>query len=71
MLSKSIKNLSTSEKIILVQEIWDDIALDLEKAPVSQDEINFIEQRLKYIEETPRDFISWDQLKTRLKRKKK
>jgi len=63
MLTKEIKRLSRTEKILLVQDLWDDIATEAAPAPVGDDERTYVEARLQELADDEKPMISWDQLK--------
>jgi putative addiction module component (TIGR02574 family) len=72
MIAKDIKRLSKSEKILLVQDLWDDISSGTVGIGVDKDEIEYVNDRLREIRVTDEQLISWDELKeqTAAKRKK-
>ena len=58
--------LSVPEKILRVQDLWDDIARsprDVEITPVQREEA---ERRLLEHESNPREYSSWEEIKRRL-----
>jgi len=59
-------DLSVSEKILRVQDLWDDIARsphEVALTPVQREEA---ERRLLEHESNPGDYLSWDEVKRRL-----
>jgi putative addiction module component (TIGR02574 family) len=72
MIAKDIKRLSKSEKILLVQDLWDDISGGSAGIGVKKDEIDYVNSRILEIRSTDEQLISWDDLKatTAAKRKK-
>ena len=72
MIAKDIKRLSQSEKILLVQDLWDDIAGGSAGLDVKKDEIDYVNSRLLEIRSTDEPLISWEDIKlvTAAKRKK-
>ena len=65
-----IANLNTPEKILLVEELWDSIALDESKVPVPQSHIYKLDKRLKSYESNPGNLLSLEELKTRIEKRK-
>ena len=60
------EDLSVPEKIIRVQDLWDDIARsprDVEITPAQREEA---ERRLRKHEDHPGEYSSWDEIKRRL-----
>jgi putative addiction module component (TIGR02574 family) len=71
MIAKDIKRLSKSEKILLVQDLWDDISGGSAGLVVKKDEIDYVNQRLLEIRSTDEPLISWEDLKSTVAAKRK
>jgi len=65
-----IKKLSTPEKILLVEDLWDSIASDESVVPVPQSHIEELDIRLKKYEAAPGNLLSLEELRTRIERRK-
>lgn len=65
-----IANLNTPEKILLVEDLWDSIALDESKVPVPQSHLNELGKRLRSYESNPGNLLSLEELKTRIEKRK-
>jgi len=65
-----ITKLSTPEKILLVEDLWDGIASDESNVPVPQSHIGKLDTRLKRYESTPGKLLSLDDLRTRIEKRK-
>jgi len=65
-----INKLSTAEKILLVEDLWDNIASDESAVPVPQSHIEELERRLKRYKSAPGNLLSLEELQTRIKRRK-
>jgi putative addiction module component (TIGR02574 family) len=65
-----ISKLTTPEKILLVEELWDSISSDESAVPVSQIHIDEIEKRLKLYESTPGNLLSLEDLRARIESRK-
>jgi putative addiction module component (TIGR02574 family) len=65
-----ITKLSTPEKILLVEDLWDSIASDESNVPVPQSHIGELDTRLKRYESTPGKLLSLDDLRTRIEKRK-
>jgi len=63
MLTKELKRLSRTEKILLAQDLWDNIATEAAPVPVDDDERAYVEPRLLELADDETPMISWDQLK--------
>lgn len=62
-----IKMLDITERIILVEEIWDSIAKEQEKVELSEYEKEVLDTRLASLEDNPNDLLSWDDIKNKLR----
>lgn len=65
-----INKLSTPEKILLVEDLWDSITSDESVVPVPQSHIEELDRRLKRFESAPGSLLSLDELRTRIERRK-
>lgn len=65
-----IKNLSTAEKILLVEDLWDSIASDESVVPVPQSHMEELKRRLKNYESAPGNLLSLEELQTRIEKRK-
>ena len=62
---QELMNLSVSEKILLVEKLWDSIAEDASKHPLPEWKRLLIEQRLSDHKQHPDAGISWSDLKNK------
>ena len=65
-----IDQLSTPEKILLVEDIWDSIASDETSMPVPQSHMEELDRRLKRYGSPPGTLLSLEELRTRIERRK-
>lgn len=65
-----ISKLSTPEKILLVEDLWDSIASDEAAVPVPQSHIDELDRRLKRYESAPGELLSLAELRERIERRK-
>ncbi|MCX5899289.1 MAG: addiction module protein [Proteobacteria bacterium] len=68
MLARKIKNLPLAEKILLVEELWDDIAAYNKRIRPDQDEIAFVKQRLSDIKKSPDSVLTWGEIKAKARK---
>ncbi|MFA7420931.1 MAG: addiction module protein [Melioribacteraceae bacterium] len=61
---EQIKKLSVSERIILVEEIWDDIAEENTPLELSDEQKQEIERRSKELKTNPDLGKSWEAVRT-------
>lgn len=59
-------SLSIPERIQLVEDIWDSIAIQPELVELTPDTKGELDKRLKEYEQHPQDQSSWDEVRTRL-----
>ena len=62
-----IKLLDISERIILVEEIWDSIAEEQENLALSEYEKKILDKRLASLKENPKKLISWSEIKSKIR----
>jgi putative addiction module component (TIGR02574 family) len=65
-----LTTLSTPEKILLVEDLWDTIASDESGVPVPQSHIEELDRRLKRYKSAPGMLLSLEELRTRIERRK-
>jgi len=62
-----IKMLDVTERIILVEEIWDSIAKEQDNIGLSAYEKEVLNARLASLEDYPDALISWDKMKSKIR----
>jgi putative addiction module component (TIGR02574 family) len=62
-----IKMLDVTERIILVEEIWDSIAKDQDNVGLSEYEKEILDIRLKSLENNTDNLMSWDEIKNKIR----
>jgi len=65
-----INSLSTSEKILLVEDLWDRIAVDESSVPVPQSHKEELDKRLRRYKSHPGNILSLEELQERVERRK-
>ena len=63
---QEIMSLSVPERIQLVEDIWDTIALSAQLLPISESMQSELDRRLAKHEANPSEGVDWDILKRRL-----
>ena len=61
-----IKKLSISERILIVEDIWDSIALSKEELPLIGEQKKELDKRLVDYKKNPNDGTSWKEVKNRI-----
>ena len=59
----ALKSLSSEEKLILVGELWDELASDPQAFPVRDDHIKLLQERLEKYRQHPEDTVAWEDVK--------
>ena len=67
---EDILHLSVSERLDLLEEIWDSIAASLEALPLTEAQRAELDRRLQAHAQNPEDVETWDEVKTRIKQRK-
>ena len=62
-----IKMLDISERIILVEEIWDSIAKEQDNVGLTEYEKSVLDERLASLENNPDTLMSWDEMKDKIR----
>ena len=65
-----IKNLTTSEKILFVEELWDMISADEDNIPIPQSHEIELDRRFKRYKTDPGSLLSLSELQERIERRK-
>lgn len=63
-------NLSTSEKILLVKDLWDRIAIEESSVPVPKSHKNELNRRLEHYRSQPGKLLSLEELQERIELRK-
>ena len=61
-----LKNLSQEDKLILVGELWDDLASQPDAFPPREDHIKLLRERLEHYRQHPEDVVAWEDVKARI-----
>ena len=61
-----LKSLSVDEKLILVRELWDELAAEPNAFPPREDHIKLLRERLEHYQQHPDDTIAWEEVKARI-----
>jgi putative addiction module component (TIGR02574 family) len=63
-LTQEIKKLNIPERIILVEDIWDSIAMENESFELSQSQKDELDRRSRSFEENPSQGRTWEEIKS-------
>ena len=64
--SLGIDQMTVAERILLVEEIWDSIAAEAEKLPLTESQMQDLQRRIAAYEANPKAGSSWEEVKARL-----
>ena len=65
-----ISKLSTPEKILLVEDLWDSISSDESAVPVPKSHKTELDRRFKRFESAPGSLLSLEELRTKIEKRK-
>ena len=69
MLTEDLKKLSKPEKLLLINDLWDDIIQEPSDIPLTSEQKHKLDQRYAEFLENPDQGRSWDAFKIKLKKK--
>lgn len=58
-----LKSLSVAERLQIVEDLWDSIALDNQEIPIPQSQVDELRRRREAYLKNPSGGISWNELK--------
>jgi putative addiction module component (TIGR02574 family) len=61
-----LKQLSMEEKLILVGELWDELAAHPDALQPREDHIKLLQDRLEHYRSNPNDVVAWEDVKKRI-----
>ncbi len=64
---ESIKRLSVSERILIVEDIWDSIVSSKEDFPISDEQKNELDSRLESYYKNPGELKLWNEVRDNIR----
>ena len=61
-----VNRLTAAEKLLLVSELWDDLAAHPTEVPVSREQIAELDRRMEAYRRDPSQVTSWDAIQKRV-----
>ena len=61
-----LKSLSADEKLMLVGELWDELAAHPDAFPPREDHVRILRERLEHYRKHPEDVVAWEDVKARI-----
>ena len=62
----ALEALSDEEKLILVGELWNQLAERPEALPPRADHLQLLQERLEHFKRHPEDVVAWEDVKARI-----
>lgn len=63
MLTEEIKNLSDSEKWLLLNDLWDELCQNPDDIEISEDQKRILDERYQEFLKNPKEGLSWEEVK--------
>jgi len=60
---ETFRKLSPGEKIRLLQELWDEIAIEAARSPLTEAQRRVLDERIQQHEQNPADVEPWEKVK--------
>lgn len=60
---ETFRKLPPSEKIRLVEELWDEIAAEAARLPLTESQRRLLDKRIQQHEQNPEDVEAWEKVK--------
>ena len=60
-----LKQLSSSQKLLLVSELWDDLAAHPEQVPITPEQMAELDRRMEDYRMNPTQVTTWEAIKAR------
>jgi putative addiction module component (TIGR02574 family) len=57
---EAFRRLPADERIRLVEELWDEVARELEQRPLSEAQRRLLDERIRQHEDAPTDVEAWE-----------
>lgn len=61
-----VRQLTASEKLMLVSELWNDLEAHPSEVPVSREIIAELDRRMEHFREHPDEFTTWEAVRERI-----
>jgi putative addiction module component (TIGR02574 family) len=61
-----VKELTPSEKLVFVSELWNDLEANPSEVPVSREIIEELDRRMEHFRQHPEEFATWEDIKKRI-----
>ncbi len=69
MLTEELKKLSRSEKILLINDLWDEVSNEEDEISLSEAQEKMLDERYEQFLKNPEEGKSWEEVKRGLKEK--
>ena len=65
-----VQRLSKPEKMLLANELWEELAGDATEMPLTKEQVVELDRRMEHYRQHPEDVTTWEEIKARLKQRK-
>jgi len=65
-----LHRLTTVEKMLLANELWEEVADDPAEIPLTREQVAQLEDRMAHYRAHPEEVTTWEEIKARLKKAK-
>lgn len=65
-----LHQLTKAEKLLLANELWEEISDDASEIPLTSEQISELDRRMAHHREHPEEVTSWEEIKARLQKKR-
>ncbi len=69
MLTEELKKLSRSDKILLINDLWDEVSNEEDEISLSEAQEKMLDERYEQFLKNPEEGKSWEEVKRGLKEK--
>lgn len=66
MLAENIRTLSRSEKLLLINELWEDLSDGIEDSSLSEEQVLLLDSRYEAFLAAPEEGMLWSEVKMNL-----
>jgi len=63
----ALRTLSNEEKLILVGELWDELAAQSDTFPVRANHVKLLQERVEHYRKHPQDTAAWEDVRKRIR----
>jgi putative addiction module component (TIGR02574 family) len=65
-----LHQLTTAEKMLLANELWEEVADDPAEIPLTREQVATLDERMAHYRAHPEEVTTWEEIKARLQKTK-